>query len=682
VTDNSIHTNENSGFAKQRLYNALLFSALFFIVEFILIQFHEYWADEVHAWAIAHKSTSISDVFYNGRYEGHPKLWYVLLYLLQKFTDNIFYMKVLNLCIATGAVFVFCYFSPFSFITNILFCMGYFFAYEYSIISRNYAITVLLLFWCAGVYTKYKGKYILLLSLLFFLLFQTNVYAVIIGFPFYCYILWTFYAKKNIRSPYIIASVIAILAGLVVSVMTMRPPSDSGLSMENLRFSLHDFAHTLSIVFTSYVPIPQLNFHFWSSNILNALPHHIYLQALLSMVLLITVCISFKENKKVLALFIGGTIGILLFTYLKYFGYIRHHGHLYLLFILCYWLYVTEKPTETDKENAFVSWIKKYLATALLTIQIIAMCYANVCDIRYPFSNNLAAANYIQADGLDNLPILGDGDYITSSLAGLLNKDIYFPRPRYWGQFIVLDHHWGNFVKFSVTDLLNQVDSISSVKKSDVVVVLSYPFNDPTLKNWTLLQSFENSIIGEDYFIYRVTYVSQNPEKINARGEILIEKGYYKEALKLFEKAIYLKKDYSRAYMNLADCYNNGFTDFKSALQCIDSAIKYDPTNSAVVFDKGAILFNKGDQKAALEFFKQTITLNPNLVDAYVSAARCDITLKNTDEAISYLNSALKLSPNSAPIYRLLAECYKNKGDALQEKKCTAKAIEAEQIKK
>ena|GEM_PF-356798 len=682
MTDNSIHTDVNSGSSKKRLYNALLFSAIFLIVEFILIQFHEYWADEIHAWAIAHKSASLSDVFYNGRYEGHPKLWYVLLYLLQKFTDNIFYMKVLNLCIATGAVFVFCYYSPFSFMTNILFCIGYFFAYEYSIISRNYAITVLLLFWCAGIYTKYKGKHILLLSVLFFLLFQTNVYAVIIGFPFYCYILWTLYKRKNIRIPYVTGSVIVILAGLVASILTMKPPSDSGLSTENLRFSLHDFAHTLSIVFTSYIPIPQLNFHFWSSNILNALQHHIYVQAFLSIILLIAVCILFKENKKVLALFISGTLGVLLFTYLKYFGYIRHHGHLYLLFILCYWLYINEKPTEIITKNKYTGWIKKHFVTTLLTIQIIAMCYANVCDIRYPFSNNLPAANYIQADGLDHLPILGDGDYITSSIAGLLNKDIYFPRPRYWGQFIVLNSHWGNRIKFSVTDLLNQVDSIATVKKSDVLVVLSYPFNDPTLKNWALLQTFENSIIGEDYFIYRVAYVSQNPEKINAKGEILIGKGYYKEAIKLFEKAIYMKKDYSRAYMNLADCYNNGFTDFKSALQYIDSAIKYDPANSAVVFDKGAILFNKGDQKTALEFFKQTITLNPNLVDAYISAARCDITLRNNDEAISYLNSALKLSPDNAPVYHLLAECYKNKGDAPHEKTYTAKATKLEETRK
>ncbi|HTA83932.1 MAG TPA: tetratricopeptide repeat protein [Bacteroidia bacterium] len=685
MADNSIYTNLVSGSSKKRLYNALWFTALFLIVEFIIIQFHEYWADEVHAWAIAHKSNSIADVFYNGRYEGHPKLWYVLLYLLQKFTDNIFYMKVLNLCIATGAVFVFCFFSPFSFKKNILFCSGYFFAYEYSIISRNYAITVLLLFLCAGIFTRYKGKHFLLLSVLFFLLLQTNVYAVIIGIPFYCYIIWILYKDKRLHLRTILISGTIVFAGFILSVLSMKPPSNSGLSTENFRLSLYDSAHTLAVLFNCYVPIPQLNFHFWSSNILNPIPNHAYIQAFLSIVLLIASFVLFKANKKILLLFFSGTVGILLFTYLKYFGYIRHHGHLYLLFILCYWLYSAENQNEAISTqtntvwNTFSIWIKKYFVTIVLVAQIIATCYANVCDIRYPFSNNLPTVNYLKENSLDKLPILGDGDYIASSVAGLLNKNIYFMRPRYWGQFIVLDDHWGKFIKFSVTDLLNQVDSISDQKKSDVIVVLTYPFNDNSIKNWTLLQTFEGSIIGEDYFIYKVNYVPQNPVKLNTKGEILVSKGYLKEAMSLFEKAIYLKKDYSRAYMNLADCYNNGLYDFNKALQYIDSAVKYNPANSAVLFDKGAILFNKGDKKTALEFFKETIQLDPDLINAYVSAARCYISLSNNDGAISCLKIALKRAPDNSDIYYLLAECYKNKGDILNEKACNNKA---QQLKK
>src|ERR1700758_1824662 len=121
---------------ESKLNRALLITLIFFIIELMLVYFHEPWGDEVHSWVIAGDSYSFADLIYNSRYEGHPKMWYLLLFILQKATNNIFFMQILHVCIATCTVFVFCFFSPFSFLKNILFCFGYFFAYEYAIISR------------------------------------------------------------------------------------------------------------------------------------------------------------------------------------------------------------------------------------------------------------------------------------------------------------------------------------------------------------------------------------------------------------------------------------------------------------------------------------------------------------------------------------------------------------------
>lgn len=665
-----------AGFFKKNVTRPLLIAVTFFIVELILIRFHEPWGDEIHAWAIAGSSHSLSDLWYLSRYEGHPKLWYILLFFLHKFTDNVFYMQVLSVVVAACTVFVFCHYSPFTLAQNILFCAGYFFAYEYSIISRNYGIGLLFLFLCAGIYCQYKGERLLLLSVLFLLLFQTNVYAVIIGIPFYGYVIWNLYNDNKGSRKKIYASMAIVLFGLIIAVVSMKPPTSSAFSSWYTTIDLFKVTHVLATVFYAYFPLPQFNAHYWSSNILDGLPHHVLLQAFLAIITIICVHNLFKGSKKILVLFYVVTFGILLFTYTKYFGYLRHHGHLYILFILCYWLHSSEK-TKADNSGAFGTWVKKYFVSIILVVQGAASVYANAADVSYVFSNDMPAARYLKADSLDKLPMTGDGDYAVSGIAGILNKDIYFMRPGYWGRYIILNSKWGNYVRFSEMDLLNRVDSLAEQEKTDVIVILSYnPFPNNLPQGWTFLKAFENGVIEENYFMYKASYVPPDPVKLNSSGEFLIKKGYVNQAIYLFKKAIKIKPDYGIAYMNLADCYNNGSGDYKQALTYIDSAVKYAPDNANVMFDKGAVLYNSGSYQGALEFFKRASVINPQFAVAYTSMARCCISLKDNQNAIAYLKEALKVNPAECDAYQLLAQCYKDEGNSKGADKYEKKAAE------
>src|SRR4051812_5914996 len=74
---------------------------------------HEIWLDEAHHWLLAKDSNSPGELFYNARYEGHPALWNMLLFILSRFTGNPLAMQLLNVLIATAGVFLFCRFAPF-----------------------------------------------------------------------------------------------------------------------------------------------------------------------------------------------------------------------------------------------------------------------------------------------------------------------------------------------------------------------------------------------------------------------------------------------------------------------------------------------------------------------------------------------------------------------------------------
>ena len=50
---------------------------------------HELWGDEIHSWNIARSSHGLIDLLRNSRYEGHPPLWYVVLFSITRITHEI-----------------------------------------------------------------------------------------------------------------------------------------------------------------------------------------------------------------------------------------------------------------------------------------------------------------------------------------------------------------------------------------------------------------------------------------------------------------------------------------------------------------------------------------------------------------------------------------------------------------
>lgn len=76
-----------------------------------------------------------------------------------------------------------------------------------------------------------------------------------------------------------------------------------------------------------YLPFPRPGIGFWNTNLLDSWPGF---QAVLSGVLLLLVGWVLRRRPAALAFWLAATFGTLAFLYLKYFGYLRHHGHLFL----------------------------------------------------------------------------------------------------------------------------------------------------------------------------------------------------------------------------------------------------------------------------------------------------------------------------------------------------------------
>ena len=171
-------TKKNPRFSDKQF--AITLSAVFLIIGAVVAWHHEMWRDEMQAWLIARDAPSVFELFnIMKRYEGHPSVWHLGLYVLQFFTSSPIIMQPYHLLIATATIFVFARFSPFTRLQKTLFAFGYFPFYEYAIICRNYAIGILLLCLFCTLFSRWKKKFPLV-GLILFVLAHTSVHALII----------------------------------------------------------------------------------------------------------------------------------------------------------------------------------------------------------------------------------------------------------------------------------------------------------------------------------------------------------------------------------------------------------------------------------------------------------------------------------------------------------------------
>src|SRR5689334_21391108 len=93
---------------------------------------------------IARASGSPTALLRNLRYEGHPVLWYALLWPLAQTLPSLVTLQVLGWCVATGTAALVLFKSPFSLNQRVALVFGYFFLYEYGALTRSYGLGVLL----------------------------------------------------------------------------------------------------------------------------------------------------------------------------------------------------------------------------------------------------------------------------------------------------------------------------------------------------------------------------------------------------------------------------------------------------------------------------------------------------------------------------------------------------------
>jgi len=472
---------------------------------------HEMWRDELQAWTIVTHSHTISSIFTNIQYEGHPILWFLILWPASFLTHNPIAIQIINLGLASITAYLVVYRSPFSLVEKICILGSYFIFYEYAIISRNYMIGVTIMVVIASLWKNYKPN-LPVICILLIMLFQTNAFMLAIASAIYGILILQLYEEKLLFTSKTLGFLALVLLGPILFLIITYPPPDNSYSagwVLNLDWNFMKII--MGNVYKGLVPIPSFQHDFWSSNISQNQQLNAYLGALLFLTLM------YAYRKHVYSLiFLTISFSILyIFMYTKFFGALRHHGHFTIALLFAGWI------SRYSMRNKFA----EIVFLGIFIIQLFPASFAYLSDLRNPFSNAKYVAKYIDKNYAEDVQIAGAYNYLSVPVAGYLEKDIHFLNDGRFSSYVVWRTKYWNYNLFRLDEdtLMHKYVQKINVGKPNLLV-MNYRNGEDYAKNAikegeskvfrikdenykvSCIKTFQGAIVmDEDYLLYSMS---------------------------------------------------------------------------------------------------------------------------------------------------------------------------------
>ena len=118
---------------------------LFASVTLLMVWYHEPWRDEAQGYLVV-RDTTLTELILHMKYESQFLLWYLLTWLLVRLCGvTIFGLNLLHWAVSCCTAFLVLRRAPFRLLTRVALIFTVLFAFEFTVVTRHYAIGVLLL---------------------------------------------------------------------------------------------------------------------------------------------------------------------------------------------------------------------------------------------------------------------------------------------------------------------------------------------------------------------------------------------------------------------------------------------------------------------------------------------------------------------------------------------------------
>ncbi|MCB0343571.1 MAG: hypothetical protein KDD66_00565 [Bdellovibrionales bacterium] len=426
--------------------------------------FHEIWRDEMRALNIVRESSDFLEVVSRLRNEGHPLLWYALLNLAYSVFQSTIVLKLCALASAAAAAAIFLFRAPFPLLLRLLWLAGFYPAYEYSVMCRNYGIGMFCLFAAAACYRKRidsPWKLALCLSLAAL----TSAYGIIhvVAFaaalilePIFCTSVRT---KKAMKSLYFAG--LTALGAAAVSLWTIFPERTTSVT-ELHSLSLQDILQAAVVGALNH----GSSFH-------NALVSPYPL--IVPLVLVGVYTLLLKSPAAIVYLF-SVVVGMEMFNSLVYSGAaLRHQGFLLLGIIIAVWLSRTNALAPNLRvgplSERFAQRLLNIGIAVLLLLQTVPAYRAIKSDLLFPRSSAAALADFVQSHSdYQHAVIAAEPDVALESLPYYLNNSTYLVREKRFGS--VVSFTTVSNPQLSLDELISELTQLSAKRNQPVLLLL------------------------------------------------------------------------------------------------------------------------------------------------------------------------------------------------------------------
>lgn len=382
--------------------NITLLSIWLFITIFTLFH-HEIWRDEAQAWCIC-RDLSIIDIWKTIRIEGHPIVWYLILFPFAKLGFPVETMQIVSLISVLFAIIFVLFKSPFNYFEKFMICFSAGMLYYLPIISRSYAIIPILLFLILNSYKKRKEHPFLYCTLII-ILSQTHNYM--LGFAGILFALFFFETLKAKNKSNIYPILITIINFIYIFFM-FYGVQDSNYTFDEAlqgKISLLNIFPFVGKVFLFDI----LNFFNFSTNIVNLLSFLFFVIPIFALPILI-----YKQNKKISLIYLF-SIGFMFLVYSKVYLYgilYQKVFLIYLIILFCYWLLKLENKS-TKLITIFFGIL--FVSSTIVSLSVIPK------EIKFNFSGSKQISNYIKTNLKNENVIVALGNpYVYSAISAYL----------------------------------------------------------------------------------------------------------------------------------------------------------------------------------------------------------------------------------------------------------------------
>ncbi len=480
---------------------------------------HEMWRDEAQAFMMARDAASLDDLALRVRFDGHPVLWYVILFVLTRFTASLAGMQVVHLLIAAGAVFVFARWAPFPRFVRILFAFSYYPLYEFGVISRGYGLGMLLLFIFCAVFPG-RRKSLLLPAAVLLLMSVTHLHLIILAGPLaFVLAAEAWFRRREGRPRFLAFAAVVVTIGLAVGVYQARPCADSLFSKSvHLNFRSETGGAALRSLAKAYVVLPDPQLHFWGKSLISRSSLAPLVLPLLTGLLLVFALLVLLDRPLSLVFYAASTAGLLAFFWLVYLGFLRHHAYLFLAFVAALWM--AAEPGARSIGPGFArrlaSGARRFAPAVLgvlLAVQVVGAGLAAVCEVRYPFSQARRAAEFVRGQGLLDHVLVADTQVNMAAFSAYLGRPLYYPYLEDWGTYCKYVH--GAHETMSMTPIVAAAERLSRETGREYLIVLSYPLDQDSLRTRGLrpAAAFGSPVMeDETFYLYRR---ERRPSRLN-----------------------------------------------------------------------------------------------------------------------------------------------------------------------